>query len=117
MTIKKAKVSFTRLEDFSMNQPQTVSLPYMSITYTDKPKKSIFLDAKKVTEDSYKGCSFGEGFVVLHIDNEYMMFSESGNFLLALPNDIGELVMVNPDLFEVRMEYKNERWWHGNDLQ
>lgn len=106
MSIKKAKVTFSRFGLHSAVQNKVVYLPELNITYKDKLKSKgcFLLDAKKVTKKSYKACGYGDDFIVLYVDKEYLIYSELGDLLSTLSDEIGQLIVVNNDHFIVRIE-------------
>ena len=110
MTIKNAKVKFVRFgaRAFFCSQtlPKVVYLPHLEISYIEKGRKkdSFQLDYDMVTKKNYKGIVSAENFVVVWVDDNYLIYSESGEHLTTLNDEIGRLVSVNESCFCVAKE-------------
>ena len=105
MTIKNAKVKFVRFGAraffCSQSLPKVIYLPHLEISYIEKgrEKDSFRLDYDMVTKKNYKGFVSAENFVVVWVDHNYLIYSESGELLTTLNDDVGRLVSVNESCF------------------
>ncbi len=105
MTIKNAKVKFVRfgVRAFFCSQslPKVIYLPHLEISYIEKgrEKDSFQLDYDMVTKKNYKGIISAEKFVVVWASNNYLIYSESGEHLTTLDDEIGRLVSVSEACF------------------
>lgn len=110
MTIKNAKVKFVRFgaRAFFCSQtlPKVVYLPHLEISYIEKGRKkdSFQLDYDMVTKKNYKGIVSAENFVVVWAGNNYLFYSEFGEHLTTLNDEIGRPVSVNKNSFCVAKE-------------
>lgn len=105
MTIKNAKVKFIRFGAraffYSQTLPKVIYLPHLEISYIEKGRKkdSFQLDYDMVTKKNYKGIVFAENFVVVWVSDNYLIYSESGEHLTTLNDEIGRLVSVDKTSF------------------
>ena len=110
MTIKNAKVKFVRfgVRAFFCSQslPKVIYLPHLEISYIEKgrEKDSFQLDYDMVTKKNYKGIISAENFVVVWADNNYLFYSEFGEHLTTLNNEIGQLISADKNSFCVAKE-------------
>ncbi len=105
MTIKNAKVKFVRFGAraffCSQSLPKVIYLPRLEISYVEKGrnKESYKLEYDEVTKENYKGILSAGNFVVVWAGNNYLIYSESGEHLTTLNNEIGRLVSVSGTCF------------------
>lgn len=110
MTVKNAKVKFVRFGAraffCSQSLPKTVCFPRLEISYMEKRRKkdSFKLDYDIVTKENYKGVVSAENFVVIWVGNTYLIYSESGEHLTTLNDEIGRLVSGGKTSFCVAKE-------------
>lgn len=105
MAIKEAKVKFMRLGvhalGCSQSLPKAIYFPSLEISYMEKGRKkgSFTLDQNMVTKKNYRGTATAEKFVVVWAGNNYLIYSESGEHLTTLNDEIGRLVSVSGTCF------------------
>lgn len=110
MTVKNAKVKFVRFGAraffCSQSLPKAVYFPRLEISYMEKRRKkdSFKLDYDIVTKENYKGVVSAENFVVVWVGNTYLIYSESGEHLTTLNDEIGRLVSGGKTSFCVAKE-------------
>ena len=105
MAIKEAKVRFTRLGvhalGCSQSLPKAIYFPSLEISYMEKGRKkdSFTLDQNMVTKKNYRGTATAKKFVVVWAGDNYLIYSESGEHLTTLNDEIGRLVSVSGTCF------------------
>lgn len=105
MAIKEAKVKFMRLGvhalGCSQSLPKAIYFSSLEISYMEKGRKkgSFTLDQNMVTKKNYRGTATAEKFVVVWAGNNYLIYSESGEHLTTLNDEIGRLVSVSGNCF------------------
>lgn len=102
MAIKDAKVKFMRLGMHAIGmKAKMIYIPTLDVSYMEKERKRgcFSLEANSVTKKNYRGIAVSKDFVVLCLTDCYLVYSEVGEPLASLSNDIGRIVAIDERYF------------------
>ena len=125
MAIKDAKVKFIRLGMHAIGMKSTtIYIPTLEINFMEKEKKrkEFSLEECDVTKKNYRGVAVSKDFVVVCTTERYLVFSDNGELLAPLSNDIGQIISIDEKYFVINKDKsiyfydKNGKLVHQREL-
>ena len=125
MAIKDAKVKFIRMGMHAIGmKAKTVYIPTLDVSYMEKERKRgcFSLEASSVTKKNYRGVAVSKDFVVVCTTERYLVFSDNGELLATLSNEIGQIISIDEKYFVINKDKsiyfydKNGKLVHQREL-
>ena len=104
MSIKKVKLTMSRVGVHSLNAKTVLYMPMVTIDYneSDKKKQSVYLDVdnRLVEKNYFKGMIVCHSFFAGITEDQYLIYDEDGKRTGTTSiKEVGELIQVNEDSF------------------